>query len=186
MNEFCEKFEKMMSEAAVIDLETASSNKIFMAGALFRGHSLKINIQNPVRDLRRLDAFAADASFIIGHNIIGHDLPVIKAIVPDLKLLKKRIIDTLYLSPLAFPENPYHRLVKDYKLVRSSLSDPVEDCRLAASVLKDQISAFDSLKKRCLMFVIFTDFCFTDSAFAGFRGDGMSDVFINEKNGEKN
>jgi len=29
-------------------------------------------------------------------------------------------VDTLVLSPLCFPENPYHRLVKDYKLVRES------------------------------------------------------------------
>ena len=37
-------------------------------------------------------------------------------------MLKKPAIDTLYLSPLAFPENPYHRLVKDYQIVRDSIN----------------------------------------------------------------
>ncbi len=45
-----------------------------------------------------------------------HDIPVLKSIKPALSLLTKPVIDTLFLSPLAFPRNPYHRLVKDYKL----------------------------------------------------------------------
>ena len=47
--------------------------------------------------IRELDRFAADTVLVLGHNLLGHDL-----------------------SPLAFPENPSHRLVKDYKLVRDS------------------------------------------------------------------
>jgi ATP-dependent DNA helicase RecQ len=52
------------------------------------------------------------------------------------------VVDTLFLSPLAFPENPYHRLVKDYKLVRSAVSDPLADCHLAAQVLREQWEEF--------------------------------------------
>ncbi len=33
----------------------------------------------------------------------------------DLQILTKPPIDTLWLDPLAFPRNPYHRLVKHYK-----------------------------------------------------------------------
>jgi len=33
--------------------------------------------------------------------------------------------DTLYLSPLAFPENPYHKLIKNYKLIKNSKNNPV-------------------------------------------------------------
>ncbi|MGZ5009262.1 MAG: hypothetical protein ACXV8W_15270, partial [Methylobacter sp.] len=40
-----------------------------------------------------------------------------------------------------FPENPYHRLVKDYKLVRDSLNDPLADARLALSLFRDQWEA---------------------------------------------
>jgi ATP-dependent DNA helicase RecQ len=35
-------------------------------------------------------------------------------------------------------------LVKDYKLVRESLSDPVADARLAASVFEDQWKSFEN------------------------------------------
>ena len=84
--------------------------------------------------LKELDNFASDAEYILGHNILGHDLPVLESLAPNLRLLHKPVVDTLYLSPLAFPENPYHRLVKDYKLVRDSINDPVADARLAASV----------------------------------------------------
>jgi len=51
------------------------------------------------------------------------DSPCLQAQAPGLRLLRLPVVDTVYLSPLAFPENPYHRLVKDYKLVHDSLSD---------------------------------------------------------------
>ena len=51
----------------------------------------------------------------------------------------------LVLSPLAFPRNPYHRLVKDYKLVRESLNDPVADARLAARLFVDEVAAFRAM-----------------------------------------
>ena len=47
------------------------------------------------------------------------------------------MINTLHLSPLAAPEHPYHRLVKNYKLVTSERNDPVGDCRLTRDLLLD-------------------------------------------------
>lgn len=55
---------------------------------------------------------------------------VIAEKTPNLKLLHLPVIDTLFLSPICFPENPYHRLVKNYKLVSESLNDPVSDALL--------------------------------------------------------
>ena len=40
------------------------------------------------------------------------------------------VLDTLELSAIAFPANPYHRLVKGYKLLSDSRNDPVKDARL--------------------------------------------------------
>ena len=79
--------------------------------------------------------------YILGHNIILHDLPICRALNPQLAVFDKAVIDTLFLSPLAFPENPYHRLVKDYKLVRDSLNDPLADARRALSLFEDQWDA---------------------------------------------
>ena len=45
-------------------------------------------------------------------------MPIAKDSFPEADFLKLPVIDTLFLSPLAFPENPYHKLVKDYKLLK--------------------------------------------------------------------
>ena len=77
--------------------------------------------------LARLDEFADGASFALGHNLIAFDLPHLKAAKPDLRLLKLPVVDTLRLNPLAFPRNPYHRLVKHYQdggLRRGRVNDP--------------------------------------------------------------
>src|SRR5690606_11498897 len=64
-----------------------------------------------------------------------------RALAPKHAFLNKPVVDTLYLSPLAFPENPYHRLVKNYKLVRDGLSDPLADAKLAEMLFRDQWEA---------------------------------------------
>ena len=50
-------------------------------------------------------------------------------------------VDTLWLNPLAFPRNPYHRLVKHYQegqLKRERVNDPELDARLALQVFGAQ------------------------------------------------
>ena len=91
--------------------------------------------------LERLDDCADGASFILGHNLIAFDLPHLRAKKPDLRLLELPAVDTLRLSPLAFPRNPYHHLVKHYQdgaLRRRQLNDPELDARLALEVFGDQ------------------------------------------------
>ena len=113
----------------------------------------------------------------MGHNLLGHDFPILQAVAPQLNILKKSVIDTLYLSPLAFPQNPYHRLVKNYKLVKSSINSPVEDAKLAASVFADQWESFVALAEKKDTLVDFYRFCFQDSVFNTFSGMGLSTVF---------
>lgn len=55
-------------------------------------------------------AFITKAEYLCGHNIIDHDAKYIE--IPT----STKLIDTLYLSPLLFPNKPYHRLLKDDKL----------------------------------------------------------------------
>ena len=82
-------------------------------------------------------AFAANADFLCGHNVVHHDMkylaPVVDGRVP------KRIIDTLYLSPLLFPKRPYHRLVKDDKLQVEELNNPVNDSQKAQTLFFDEV-----------------------------------------------
>ena len=94
--------------------------------------------------LRKLDSLADGATFVLGHNLIAFDLPHLMAANPGLRLLKLPAIDTLRLSPLAFPHNPYHHLVKHYQdggLRRRQRNDPDLDARLTLEVFKDQQQA---------------------------------------------
>ena len=87
--------------------------------------------------MERLAELASGARFVAGHNIVAHDRRFVEGVVPSSPLLGLRSVDTLYLSPLAFPQRPYHRLVKDYKLVGAEQSNPLEDCRLSRDLLED-------------------------------------------------
>ncbi len=92
--------------------------------------------------LCRLDKLADQASFVLGHNLIEFDLPHLQAAKPDLRLLSLPRVDTLRLSPLAFPRNPYHHLVKHYqdgRLKRGRVNDPDLDARLALEVFGEQL-----------------------------------------------
>ena len=78
---------------------------------------------------------------MLGHNIIAHDQPALAVLHPDLALHRLPLVDTLELSPVAFPQNPYHRLVKDYKLCTTTRNDPVRDAELAYELFLDQAEA---------------------------------------------
>ncbi len=94
--------------------------------------------------LTKLDNFADGASFVLGHNLIAFDLPHLTAAKPDLRLLKLPAVDTLRLSPLAFPRNPYHHLVKHYQdggLRRGRRNDPELDSRIALKLFGDERKA---------------------------------------------
>ena len=77
--------------------------------------------------LAKLDELAGGADFVLGHNLIGFDLPHLPAASPQLRLLQLPAVDTLRLNPLAFPRNPYNYLVKHYQdgqLKRGRVNDP--------------------------------------------------------------
>ena len=81
--------------------------------------------------------------FICGHNLIHHDLVFLTAALG--RPIQATAIDTLYLSPLLFPRRPYHALLKDDKLQTDELNNPVNDCKKALILFKDEIAAFSAL-----------------------------------------
>lgn len=167
-----------ISKCLLIDLETTRNQSIHHIGALFGGNKFERSGRFDItKALSELDVFAAETDFILGHNLLGHDLPILESLAPELRLLRKPVVDTLYLSPLAFPANPYHRLVKDYKLVRDSINDPVADARLAASVFRDQWESFASLGKAEGDVLSFYRYCFEESSNSSLRSDGLREVF---------
>lgn len=92
-------------------------------------------------DKRELLAFLNGVDFVCGHNIVNHDAKYLFVDTNPGFLL----VDTLYLSPLLFPERPYHKLLKDDKLISEQLNNPVNDCEKARDLLMDEVARWQSL-----------------------------------------
>ena len=153
-----------------LDLEVSSQGSIRHIGAVkydgqARGNDQCFEHKNLRRRdetvvLQNLDDFCRNARFVLGHNLIGHDLPILRSQHSQMVLLHKRVIDTLYLSPLAFPSNPYHQLVKDYKRVQDSINEPVADARLSLTIFKEQYEEFQQQAQQQPDLIRFFYYCF--------------------------
>ena len=143
--------QKFLQKCFLFDIEINEKNEIYSLGAVYGDNSFLLEPKRKIgkQQLADFDTLAANADFILGHNILSHDIPHLSKLAPDLSLLQKPLIDTLYLSPLAFPENPYHRLVKDYQIVRDSVNDPVQDAKLAGRIFCEQWEAFKLQIEAC-------------------------------------
>ncbi len=165
-----EKMNSFLAGCAFLDLEATADGKIRQIGAIRGDTTFHRKIGgDPSEALRELAGFLEGAQFLVGHNVIGHDLLILGAYWEQCDLAKYPVIDTLYLSPLAFPENPYHHLVKDYKLVRMAKSDPVADAQLAAMLFRDQWEQFAVDQERDPDRLRLYHFCL---GRAGLGGDG--------------
>lgn len=89
----------------------------------------------------KLFDFIKDTDYLCGHNIIHHDA---KYLFTETKC-QQILVDTLYISPLLFPERPYHRLIKNDKLISEQVNNPVNDCKKAKDLLFDEIGKWTSL-----------------------------------------
>ena len=95
--------------------------------------------------LEKLGDLISSAGYICGHNIIDHDKVYLEKWMGREKLRQYRFIDTLFLSPLLFPEKPYHELVKDDKLDPENLNNPYLDAIKAKDLFYDEVKKFDEL-----------------------------------------
>ena len=135
------------SSCISLDLEVGKQDNRIHAFAAVRsdtGQSVVFRDGDLQTNLLKLDDLANGASFILGHNLINFDLPRLAAVKPDLRLLKLPSIDTLWLSPLAFPRNPYHSLVKHYKdagLKREQRNNPELDARITLELFSSELEA---------------------------------------------
>lgn len=93
-------------------------------------------------DRRALNDFLADVDFLCGHNIIHHDIPYLFGSDAHLRFA---LVDTLYVSPLLFPDRPYHRLLKDDKLDSDQMNNPVNDCEKARDLMMDELAQWQLL-----------------------------------------
>lgn len=128
---------KDASHYALVDVEVGvKDNKIHDIGAI-RWDGAVFHSANR-NDLLK---FIKGADYICGHNIFHHDA---KYLFGE-SSRKLTLVDTLYVSPLLFPERPYHRLLKNDKLVSEQMNNPVNDCEKAHDLLMDEVAKWNLL-----------------------------------------
>ncbi|WP_091394904.1 RecQ family ATP-dependent DNA helicase [Arachidicoccus rhizosphaerae] len=110
--------------------------------------------------------FIKGSAFVCGHNILAHDLHFVGNSVLNAGIGQDYYIDTLLLSALLFPKNPYHKLVKDDKLQSDSLNNPLNDAIKARDLFYDEINSFYQLDAQ--MQAIFWGLLSKEARFTGF------------------
>lgn len=130
---------------AIVDIEIGiNDHKIHDIGALRYDGAIYHKTSK-----EELFTFLRDTDYLCGHNIIHHDA---KYLFTN-QTSHWTLVDTLYISPLLFPERPYHRLVKDDKLISDEKNNPVNDCIKAKALLLDEIARWHSWSdEKCKLF----------------------------------
>lgn len=108
--------------------------------------------------------FLQKADILCGHNILAHDLELLKPLfqtglssllekspfgilTPFIGKHNRLKIDTLYMSALFFPQKPYHRLLKDEKFISEELCNPINDAQKCRTLFWECDEAYRSLPK---------------------------------------
>ncbi len=129
----------MASSISFLDLEISQTD-----GRIRDIGIIRDQIPLHTSSIGKAASFLEGSRFLCGHNIIHHDLAYLSR---QMDCSGFKAIDTLYLSPLLFPQKPYHSLVKDDKLQVDQLNNPVNDCLKCQLLFLDELSAFRRLPR---------------------------------------
>lgn len=134
-----------MKKITFIDTEVSpETNRILDYGAV------KLTEESlHTTSIQAFQAFVNGEEFLCGHNVICHDMKYLYQSMGQVDygdfLSHWKVIDTLYLSPLLFPQRPYHALVKDDKLQSDELNNPLNDAKKAKDLFLDELETFRAL-----------------------------------------
>lgn len=132
-----EEVSRDASRYAFVDVEVGLKDKRIHDIGILRWDGAKYHSA----DKRAAISFLENVDFVCGHNVIHHDM---KFLLGD-EAQRWQLVDTLYVSPLLFPERPYHHLLKDDKLMNEQMNNPVNDCEKACDLLMDEIAKWKVL-----------------------------------------
>lgn len=129
-----------MEEITFIDIEVNPKEKKITDIGAVRGNScFHENFIDHLVD------FIGGDTYIGGHNILRHDMVYLSPLLSARNVSAFKVIDTLPLSPLLFPQKPYHRLLKDDKLQTDSINNPLNDAKKSQELFVDEVEAFNRL-----------------------------------------
>ncbi|MCE5193095.1 RecQ family ATP-dependent DNA helicase [bacterium] len=140
-----------MKRLCAFDIETDGKGEALISGGWAVDTADPERPQKGVCDAKHVGDLIEQLSLaevLVGHNIIDFDLPFLLQRFPatmQAAVTSKDIIDTLYLSPIAFPRNPYHYLYKDYKPYPLSQNRPDEDSVASRELLAEEEQALTDL-----------------------------------------
>lgn len=130
---------KPIKQIIFFDTETnTTGSKLLDIGAIDQNGA-----QFHANKIHEFEKFIQKTQYLCGHNIFNHDIKFIENKIDNFNEIK--LIDTLYLSPLLFPEKPYHHLVKDDKLDPENYNNPLNDSIKAKELFFDEINQFTRL-----------------------------------------
>lgn len=168
-----------MYKVVFIDTEISAKNNTVLdyGAAVDAGTHIHTNSARAFEDFLVQNS-SGSKRFLCGHNIVHHDSKYIGQQMQAAGITD--MIDTLYLSPLLFPDKPYHALLKDDKLLTDSLNNPLNDAVKAMELFYDEVNAFHNLND--LQKDIYADLLGGKEEFRGFfsylnyypRGDASS------------
>ena len=165
-----------------LDIEVGKHDRIYALAAIRGAECFKWHGDDLAAALRQLDDFADGSEALLGHNLIRFDIPRLRAANANLRLLRLPVVDTLWLSPLAFPRHPYHHLVKHYQdgqIRRGRVNDPELDAKLSLEVAGDQLEA---LRETHPDLLIVWHWLTAAGAGAGAAGAGFDAYFASLRN----
>jgi len=139
-----------------IDLEVdKKSKKVYDFGAINeKGQKFHQS------DAKKFIKFCSPSDFYCGHNIISHDIKYIQDFTfRGMDFRSHKLIDTLLLSTLLFPNKPYHYLVKDDKLKPEDSNNPLHDAMNAMKLFYEEVDAFHKLDyhMKTILYVLLKD-----------------------------
>lgn len=146
-----------MGRFVFVDSEINSKNQITDLGAI-KDDGAEFHNGNP----RFFASFVTNSSFVVGHNIFRHDLLYLKKYLPN----RYTVIDTLFWSPILFPNKPYHKLVKDDKIDNDDVNNPLSDSIKCRDLYYDEVSKFNTLPQK--LKDIFGELLYKRIEFSGF------------------
>lgn len=157
------------SRWAFVDVEVGLKDKRIHDIGILRWDDAKFHSGRKKEAKEFLDG----VDFICGHNVVHHD---VKYLFGD-EHIRWGLVDTLYMSPLLFPERPYHHLLKDDKLMSDQVNNPLKDCEKAYDLLLDEMEAWKRLPRELTL--IYATLLHDVPEFSGFLD--MADAECCEK-----